>query len=221
MTIYQTIVADPPWPYASNELRSAPDHRPNSWNTVKGGVSSVDRYGAMSMADLRALLTRESITIADNAHLYLWTTNTFLLEDDPAARIARAWGFTPKTLLTWVKIKKRPNMRAHPNGFYALTEADFSNGYESSMKAGYYYRGATEHVIFAVRGSLRLQNPAFPEPTWFGYPRLEHSRKPEPFMAMVERQSPGPYLELFARRKRDGWDSWGNQVEESPLSLFG
>jgi len=48
---------------------------------------------------------------------------------------------------------------------------------------------------------------------WFQYPRGKHSQKPEGFQDMIEKVSPGPYVELFARRKRPGWDVWGNEVD--------
>ena len=41
-----------------------------------------------------------------------------------------------------------------------------------------------------------------------------HSSKPEAFLDLVEQVSPGPYLELFARRQRLGWDTWGNEALE-------
>jgi len=46
---------------------------------------------------------------------------------------------------------------------------------------------------------------------WFTWPRGSHSAKPEAFLDLVEQVSPGPYLELFARRQRLGWDTWGNE----------
>jgi N6-adenosine-specific RNA methylase IME4 len=124
----------------------------------------------------------------DNAHLYLWTTNAFLCE---AHDLARAWGFAPKTVLTWGKVK--------------------ATG-DPSMKVGYYYRGATEHCLFAVRGSLKLRAKQG-KPTLYLSRRLPHSVKPEWFYALCEECSPGPYLELFARRQRPGWVCWGNEVE--------
>lgn len=185
LTQYATIIADPPWPYDNVDgPRAAPDHRPNSWNTVAGSVSSANRYGSMSIAEICALPVKE--WAADNAHLYLWTTNSFLVE---AHDVVSAWGFKQKTVLTWGKMK--------PNG-------------TPSMKAGYYYRGATEHVLFCVRGRLRLAGP--PAPTLYLSPRLSHSVKPEWLYETAERQSPGPRLEMFARRARDGWDAWGNQA---------
>ena len=185
---YRTVYADPPWPYDNVDgPRAAPGHRPNSWDRVTGSVSSANRYGAMSIDELKALPIGP--LVERPAHLYLWTTNSFMVE---AHEIARAWGFEPKTILTWVKVK--------PDG-------------SPSMKAGYYYRGATEHLLFAVRGSLRLAGPC--RPTAYLLPRAAHSVKPDCFYDLIEEQSPGPYLELFARRPRAAWDQWGNQINST------
>ncbi len=181
------MVADPPWAYKTpGQIGKTLEHRPNrDLGMSKHGAGSVARYGAMSIDDLMALNVEAVAT--SNAHLYLWTTNGFM-EDAP--RLARAWGFEPKTILTWTKTRK-------------------SDG-RPSMKMGYYYRGATEHCLFCVRGSLRLRGPA--HPTAILHPRTPHSVKPSYFFAMVEEQSPGPYLELFARERRLGWDAFGDEV---------
>ncbi len=142
----------------------------------------------MSVADLKALPVIDNIE--DNAHLYLWTTNSFMVE---AHEIAESWGFKPKTILTWVKIQKATN--------------------KVSMKTGYWYRSCTEHIVFGVRGSLRLKGPT--APTAFLLPRLPHSVKPDFFYELIEKESPGPFLELFARKSRDGWDCWGNEINSS------
>lgn len=119
---------------------------------------------------------------APNAHLYLWTINAYLSE---TYQIARAWGFEPSTLLTWCK----PRHGIGLGGTYVLT---------------------TEHVLFCRRGSLGARERV--DTSWFEWPRREHSVKPVEFFEMVERVSPGPYLELFARVERSGWDVWGNEV---------
>jgi N6-adenosine-specific RNA methylase IME4/transposase-like protein len=76
---------------------------------------------------------------------------------------------------------------------------------------GYYFRNNTEHILFGVRGSLDLLNQG--EPTWFQAPRTKrHSEKPDAFYDLVERCSPGPWLELFSRRERHGWVHWGAEV---------
>jgi N6-adenosine-specific RNA methylase IME4 len=70
----------------------------------------------------------------------------------------------------------------------------------------------SEHILFARRGTL----PALERinTTVFHWPRRAHSVKPEAFLDLVESVSPGPYLELFARRQRLGWDTWGNEALE-------
>lgn len=181
---YKTIVADPPWPYKSEGPGSSKVHRPHSYKDSNPG--SVKRYGSMPIGDLWELNVGE--LAAKRCHLYLWTTTTFMVE---AHRIAAGWGFTVRSILTWVKQR--------PDGL-------------PSMKCGYYYRGASEFCLFCVRGKpMRLAGPACG--TWFGTKRLPHSVKPNQFYKMVEEQSPGPYLEMFARRKRLGWSRWGNELD--------
>lgn len=186
---YSTIVADPPWPYETSiKSTSALPHTVKRDGTIARGVDNMG-YGVMSVDDLCAMPVR-SISNR-NAHLYLWVTNSFMEEGH---RICRAWGFAPKTILTWVKTHQDDPTRV-------------------SMKTGYYFRGATEHVIFAVRGSLPLQVDEG-HPTAYLWPRIgAHSAKPDAFGDLVEKVSPGPYVELFCRRPRLGWDSWGKGYE--------
>lgn len=117
----------------------------------------------------------------DDAHLYLWTTNPTLPE---SFAVMEAWGFEYRTLLTWRKT--------------------------GTLGMGFWFRGDTEHVLFGTRGDLPIP-PADRERNWFEAPKRGHSVKPDSFLDMVERVSPGPYVELFARRARFGWDYWGDQ----------
>ncbi len=176
---YRTIVADPPWPY---DNPSGVQRGYKADGTTDAGGGSAERYGAMSVEELCALRP----PVEDDAHLYLWTTNSFMVE---AHQVARAWGFSVKTICTYGKVQ--------------------SDG-TPSRKMGYYFRGATEHVLFAVRGSLRLQVSEAQSTLWL-WPRLPHSQKPDAFYDLVELCSPGPYLEMFSRRARLGWDTWGDE----------
>jgi N6-adenosine-specific RNA methylase IME4 len=193
LSTFSTILADPPWAYSNKEgPRAAPLHRPKSWENPLSLASSSVRYGSMPMAELKALRVEEHA--AANAHLYLWVTNGFLVEGHD---LARAWGFKPKTLITWGKVR-----------------ADGT----PSMRMGFYYRGATEHILFAVRGKMRLRGAICP--TLHLSKRLPHSVKPDWAYDMIEAQSPGPYLEMFARRERSGWTSWGNEIaNDVPLTI--
>lgn len=161
---YGTIVADPPWRYASAATKA--DARKH-YSTM-----SMDEIAAMSVADIAA----------DSCHLWFWCTNA-LMED--GYRIVRAWGFKPTTLVTWCK---------------------------PGPGVGYYLRNNTEHAIFATRGQPVTPDKK-PLSTWYKWPRASHSVKPDAFGDLVEQVSPGPYVELFARQPRLGWDSWGHGYE--------
>lgn len=194
--IYNTIMADPPWPYATpgkGPLAAGTKSNPEAWRGDLTGSGLRNRYDTMTLDAICALPVPR--IASDNSHLYLWTTNAFVV-DGSAGNVAVAWGFRPITLITWTK-----------------TLADDPS--KPSMKTGYYFRGATEHVVFAVRGSLKLRTERGVS-TAFLHPRTPHSVKPDAFYSLVEECSPGPYAELFARRTRPGWAAWGNQVVSDP-----
>jgi N6-adenosine-specific RNA methylase IME4 len=171
---YSTIVADPPWAYRQQQgriLTSA--NRSATRPDAQYQRMTADEVAALPVGDLAA----------DNAHLYLWTTNPILPESFP---VLEAWGFNYVTTLTWRKI--------------------------GTLGMGYYFRGDTEHVLFGVRGSLPIE-PSNRRRNWFEAPKSKHSAKPAAFGDLVEAVSPGPYVELFARAPRLGWDSWGHGYE--------
>lgn len=147
-------------------------------------------YRTMSMEEIAEIPVRS--WAAESAHLYLWITNPRLYGNsrDSGGRtitplqIVEAWGFEYVTLLTWVKTGA-PGM-------------------------GFYFRGATEHVVFAARNKCPIP-AAKRESNVFTAPRGRHSEKPDAFYDLVERVSPGPYLEMFSRRARFNWDTWGDE----------
>jgi N6-adenosine-specific RNA methylase IME4 len=158
-----------------------------------GARAAADNYPVMSNDEIAALPVRDLAD--DSAHLYLWVTNPRLYREASDGvgpdGIMAAWGFRFVTVLTWHKLGA-PGM-------------------------GWYFRGDTEHVLFGVRGSAPIR-PEVRESNHFAAHRQEHSRKPDRFYELVERVSPGPYLELFARRRRYGWDVWGNEAPEFAAS---
>lgn len=98
--------------------------------------------------------------------------------------VLEAWGFQVKSVFTWCKLR---------------------------MGLGRFLRNGTEHALLGVRGHAPVKFKA--QINWGIFPVQDHSHKPEEFHKIVERVSPGPYAELFARRKMPGWDVWGNQVD--------
>lgn len=117
--------------------------------------------------------------IADaNCHLYLWVTNRSLPK---AFRLIDAWGFRYITCLTWVK------------PYFGM---------------GNYFRGSTEQVLFAIKGSQGLKRHDVG--THFEAPRGDrHSAKPDEFYTLVESCSYGPFIDVFGRKDRPGWSVWG------------
>lgn len=98
--------------------------------------------------------------------------------------VARAWGFEPQQVVTWCK-------------------PGFGTGQ---------FQCNTEQVVLCRKGGPTDNAFGKTGGTHFGWPRGRHSEKPNEFFALVERVSPGPYLEMFARRHRAGWSVWGNEV---------
>ena len=106
-----------------------------------------------------------------------------------ARRVVEAWGFEYKSCFVWVK---------------------------PQMGIGNYWRVSHEFMLLGVRGGLTFPNDA--PMSWLEAPRGRHSAKPERVRQLVEKMSPGPRLELFARLEAEGWQVWGNGVETTLFS---
>jgi N6-adenosine-specific RNA methylase IME4 len=164
---YRVMVADPPWAY-----------EPHQEDPSQRGVLP---YLSMSIAQICAEASKVRAIVHDDCILWLWTTNFNMRE---AFAVLDAWGFTPKTILTWVKDK---------------------------MGYGDWLRCQTEHCVMAVRGNpiVELTN----QTTVLHGKVREHSRKPVEFYAFVERLCPAPrYAYLFSRTERKRWDCHGDEV---------
>ena len=166
---FSTVYADPPWRYDNQATRAATD---NHYPTM-----TVDKIAAMPVNEV----------VAENAHLHLWTTVAFAAD---AFEIIKAWGFTYKSQLIWVK---------------------------PQMGIGNYWRVSHEILLFAVRGSCPFL--AHDERSWIEAPRGRHSAKPDLVRSRIEKVSPGEYLEMFGRKVIRGWAVLGNQVDVGPALL--
>lgn len=103
---------------------------------------------------------------------------------DAAFDVARAWRFPHVATLVWCK--------------------------QRGLGSGGVFYSNVEFVLYCRRAGVAA--PARIHSRWFDWPRSNHSAKPEAFMDMVEEVSAGPYLELFSRRARLGWDTWGDEA---------
>lgn len=159
------------------------------WEERGGGKikRGADRHYPLMKTKDIALLPIEQLADKDGSHLYMWVTNNHLQD---AFYLLQVWGFEYITMITWMKDK---------------------------MGLGQYYRGMTEHCIFAstqkrlpykIIDGKRQQGV-----TGFYEPKTIHSRKPDTMREMIERVSYGPRIEIFAREQFEGWDCWGNEVE--------
>lgn len=149
----------------------------------------LNRYETLALGDIMEIPV--SLASAENSHLYLWVPNALLPEGLLAMK---AWGFEYKSNLIWHKIRK--------------------DGGPDGRGVGFYFRNTTEIILFGIRGRMRTLPPGRSQVNILKTQKQEHSRKPDELYELIERCSPGPYLEIFSRGRRKGWDVFGNQTED-------
>ena len=156
-------------------------------HTAQGGKRGASQhYPLMRLGQIESYLVDERISVAKDAVLFLWRVASM---QEEALRVCRAWGFVPKTEMVWIKRTKTGKL---------------------AFGMGSYVRGAHETCLIAVRGSCRPQ--VLNVRSVFEAPLGKHSVKPERFFDVIEQMYAGPRAERFARRRRRGWVSYGNEV---------
>jgi N6-adenosine-specific RNA methylase IME4 len=143
------------------------------------------QYSCMDLPAIKALPVAK--LAAPNAVCIMWATAPMLPQ---ALETMAAWGVTYKTSGAWAK--------------------QSSTGEKWAFGTGYLFRSAAEFFLLGTIGSPKslaknIRNLIIA-------PVREHSRKPDEMHERIERQFSGPYVELFARQQRPGWDCWGNQT---------
>jgi N6-adenosine-specific RNA methylase IME4 len=172
-----------------------PATRFETWSERGKDRSAEQHYPTMSWQEIEALPVRE--LAAPNCVLFLWTTWPIL---PLALTVIGAWGFKFKTCaFCWTK--------AHAGQLEM-----FEQSIPDQMGLGYWTRANTEPCLLATRGKPKRLNADVRQAII--EPRREHSRKPSGVHARIERLVAGPYVELFARARRPGWDAWGNEVDK-------
>jgi len=150
--------------------------------------SPENHYNVMSLQDI-CNLPIDKIS-NDNSVLLMWVVDPLL---DKAFKVIEAWGFKYKTVgFTWAKTNKK------------------SLGFFTGL--GYWTRGNPEMCLLATKGKPKRISKSVPQLVI--EQRREHSRKPDIMYNHIENLLEGPYIELFARTQRKGWDSWGNQTNK-------
>lgn len=184
---YRVIIVDPPWRYGNDGVNGA----------AEGHYQPDATTGRATMADAEVLALPVGALAAKDAVVLEWATWPKL---DVALAAGVAWGFEYVTGLPWIKIIGDPS----PDLF---GELHISPQYG----AGWWVRGCSEPLLIWRRG-----DPKTPRTNMVGLlsENFGHSRKPTSVHDLAE-QMPGPYLELFARTRRPGWDVYGNEVAGS------
>lgn len=167
----RTVVADPPW---------TPKLHANTVGRREGPYRAGPQryYRTLSVEQIIALQPETQ----PKAHLWLWVLNQHV---DWGYAVARAWGFEPQQMLTWVK---------------------------PGLGTGQ-FQCNTEHVLACRKGGPVANAFGKTGGTHFMWPRGRHSEKPTEFFALVESVSPPGYFEMFARHRRPGWAAMGEQLE--------
>lgn len=160
-----------------------------NWSAKGTGRNAVSHYDCLDFASLAALPVAE--LAAEDCTLFLWATDPLLPK---ALELIDAWGFQYKTVgFYWVK-----------QNTAAKHDADYFTG------LGYWTRANPEQCLLATRG--KPSRKAKDVRRLVVERRREHSRKPDCVRDRIERLVAGPYLEMFARETKPGWDCWGNQT---------
>lgn len=169
MEEFGVLVSDPPWKFGDRlpgKSRGAEKNYP---------VMSVDQICAMPLPRMKP-----------DAWLFLWRVSSQVEE---AYKVCRAWGFTPKTEIIWIK-RTATGKRHFGMGRFLRAE------HETAIVA---VRGKPQRLVANIRSTFEAATG-------------RHSGKPEAFFDLVEKLAPGPWLEMFARRQRPNWTCFGDQV---------
>lgn len=206
---YRAVLLDPPWPERGG-------------GKVKRGA---DRHYVLAANGLRAIyqiieLSPEWRYVAEDAYGFMWGTNTFLPQ---ALELLRQLGFRYVTKRTWVKLQEitvaaalrrlmRQGASDAPELLETVTVRQLAR-VALQTGLGQYGRGSDEYVLIGVRGRPPMPDTKARAPSvLFAERTATHSEKPGEVHAWIEGLTPGPYLELFARKERAGWTCWGLEV---------
>jgi len=194
--MYKTVVIDPPWKKSS------------------GGVG----HATLQASTHYPVQTREQIVetiltwfsqypVSPEAHLYLWTTNTFAAGRNQgilsAMDVCEKIGFKPISLIPWIKSNVGSPT---PYGMRYTEMCIFAVRYRPGYGQRTRYAGTAElESVPNGRGLCSSKDYVLAD-------RRQHSRKPDEFYKYVEQRSKGPYLDLYSRTTRKGWTEAGDQV---------
>lgn len=179
---YGVIEADPAWSWVSFSGKGSAPHR-----------TAEAPYEVMSLDDMKALPVAD--LAAKDCLLHMWVIGSHI---DQAIELGRSWNFHFKSDgLVWVKTGKH-DQSVRPIGMGKWVRKQVEYGLLFS-------RGKPSRTDAGVRQLIEADEQVIYQP------KREHSRKPDERYERLERLAAGPYVELFSRTTRPGWDVWGDQ----------
>ncbi len=188
---YGVIYADPPWKYKMYSPKGE----------VKGPSA---QYECMNFDALRAMRDDVIFATGPDSVCVMWAIFPML---DKAIALMQEWGFRFVTGGAWQKVTEHG---------------------KQGFGQGYVFRGSAELFMIGAVGKPRIKNRSTRNALVTGdvpadlndlgisiFSKLrEHSRKPDEMRDLIEGLFDGPYLELFARTTRPGWDAWGKETDK-------
>jgi N6-adenosine-specific RNA methylase IME4 len=182
---YKVIYADPPWTFTTRSDKGK-DRSPEQ------------HYDCMTLAEIKAMPVKE--LAAKDCVLLMWIIDTHV---QMALDVMSAWGFTYKTKgFTWAKLNnqdpEKPQDVTDPSAFFC--------------GMGFWTRANPEDCLLGTIGSPKRNEGGKGVRRLIVAERREHSRKPDELYGRIETLVPGPYVELFSRSSREGWDAMGNET---------
>lgn len=189
---YKTVVLDPPWKLCSGGSKTINPKYKYPVQTQKEIIETVKGW-------------MDSHTIAEEAHCYIWSINSFNTGGSngltDAIELCHEMGFKPVTFLIWTKPNGNPTPYGQRNTEICLFGARWRKG--NHKRVMYKPTKDSESVV----GAGLVSSVDFIHAS-----RREHSRKPEEFYELIESRSNGPYLEFYSRTRRFNWTCVGNEV---------
>jgi len=190
--------------------------------TGGGGRSASEHYDLLhSLPEIRRTILESGYwNVANDAHLWCWSVNNYLewglalmtsLDFRYVTNLAwgKCSGVSPSYILTLAGLDGMIGINERRRDLQDLTQALWK---KQPAGIGHYLRGQHELLLFGVRGKFIGLEPA--ESLLLAPRTREHSEKPEASYEVIEQVSPGPRLEMFARKRREGWTSWGREIPQ-------
>ena len=194
--MYKTILIDPPWKLCTGGSKSLAVHTHYPFQTQKEILLTVENWV-------------KKYPIAKNAHCYIWSINSYSSGGtkgiESALQLMRFLDFKPITNIIWTKDNSNPT----PYGQRGVEICIFGARWEKGKHKKVMYKGDKTNTSVAKPTLSKSID-------WFKHPRGRHSEKPNVFYDIIESRSNSPYLELYARKKRKGWTSLGNEITKEP-----